>query len=59
MDTGTLNSLNTVNYHNKSKGFGLKFKRKDIGTLIRVNNNLITISDQEIINEVRDAINEP
>lgn len=59
MDTGVLNSLSTVNYHNNSKGFILKFKRKDIGTIVNVNNNQITITDQEIINEVRDAISEP
>jgi len=59
MDTQILNSLNTVNYHNKNKGFGLKFKRKDIDTIIRIDDDSITIIDQEIINEVRNAISEP
>jgi len=56
MDTQVLNQLNIVNYFDKSKGFGLKFKRKDIGTLINLRNNSIIITDNEIVENIRREI---
>lgn len=55
LDTQILNDLSAVNYVNKSKGFGLKFKRKDIGTLINfdMDNHTIVIDDQEIISAIQ------
>lgn len=56
MDTQVLNQLNIVNYSDKSKGFNLKFKRKDIGTLIDLQNDTIIITDSEIVNNIRREI---
>lgn len=56
MDTQVLNQLNTVNYSDKSKGFNLKFKRKDIGTLINLRNNSIVITDNEIVENIQREI---
>lgn len=56
MDTQVLNQLNIINYVDKSREFNLKFKRKDIGTLVNLQNNSIIITDDEIVENIRREI---
>ncbi len=56
LDTQVLNKLNFVNYIDRNKGFGLKFKRKDIGNMIDYNDNEVIIRDSDIAMNIRREI---
>jgi nucleoid-associated protein YejK len=56
LDTQVLNELSTVSYINKAKGFTLKFKRKDIGTLINYDGDRVIINDREIVDAIQRVI---
>ena len=56
LDTQVLNELSIVSYSNKAKGFTLKFKRKDIGTLINYDNDRIIINDREIVEAIQRVV---
>jgi len=56
MDTSIINTMKTVLYNNKQRSFSIKFKRADLGRIITITEDLIAITDPEIINEIQKKI---
>ena len=58
MDTSVINTIKIFSYNNKQKSFSLKFKRVDIDRMITINEDSITITDREIVEDIRRKIDD-
>ena len=58
LDTSCLGKLRIISYNNKSKNFSIKFKKRDFGNMITINDdkNKIIIKDEELVREIYNQI---
>ena len=42
-----------MNFQNKLKNFAIKFRRRDIGTFIKISDDNIIIDDKELVGDIK------
>jgi nucleoid-associated protein len=57
LDIASLKTLSIISYQNKSKNFAIKFKKKDFGNIITIEDGKLIIDDEEVVSEINRIIN--